>query len=137
MKKFVITAVAAALLPLSSVAMAKDICLYGPDLGYVIFKKVKSLKPAKAAKVVPLTGIVLTVGLSAAVTGSAVVLANGTINYGWSAYTMGSGTNNLDLVVWGANALLEGSGYYDNDGDMLGNAPVSFTTVDCKILPAI
>lgn len=137
MKKLIAGLAVAALLPLSAPVMAKDICLSSPGLGYIKLKAVKSLKPAKTTKVVPLIGVVNFGGLNGALVGSAVVLADGSVNYGWSGYTMGASTNNIDVVVSGANNLLEGSGYYDNNGNMTADGSVVFSAVDCKTLPAI
>ena len=135
MKKLLIGLVAAALLPMATPAMAKNMCIAIGGTN-VLFKGVKALKPRA---IVPLYGVYDVGGDNHVINGSAVVLGNGTVNYSFMVTSVGSNgsSNNFMMWVYGADRkTLAGSGGYDSSGSMVQDGAYSVTAVDCKTLPA-
>jgi hypothetical protein len=130
MKKLIIGMAAAALLPLSVSVQAKNLCLQDNYGGYFYFKGVKALK---RGAVVPLVGVAYVGAANAPASGSAVVLADGSVNYGFSVFS-NPVTSSYQIRIVGANNLLEGTGSYVYDVTD-GTAPEIMTAVDCKTLP--
>lgn len=135
MKKFIVAAAAAALLPMTTPVMAKDICVQANWGAQFLFKNVKSLNPGKKGKMVPLVGTFFYGGMIVPLSGSAIVLTDGTVKYGVFAHSIMNGGNSIYIDINNADATMAGSGVYDNDGNLESNADMTMSSVECSALP--
>jgi hypothetical protein len=108
-------------------ASAGDVCVNAGNPTFV-FKKVKSLK--KPGSAVPLQGFYL-LGGSAPVTGTAVVLQDGSVQFGVTVHTT------PPLGAYPFTASLEGDADFNATGEFHGidsgvSAPMAWTPIDCK-----
>ena len=130
MKKFVIAAVAAALLPLSVSVQAKTVCmsLFGGD-GQMKMT-VKPLK--KPGTYSPIVGVYREGNNVAAMQGSAMVNADGTISLGFQVQNMTPGGYPLAWDAVGLDTSFQGTYNYDNNMDGISNGSSAFTVISCK-----
>jgi len=129
MKKLMIGIVAAALLPLSAPAMAKDICV-DAAFGKFYFKSVPAIKP-KA--ILALRGIFIQSGIDVPVYGTISVRTDGAIRYSVTVPAPQS-SYQFQMDVTATDKTLAGSGttvQFSNAGTFNAN-PVTLTSIDCK-----
>jgi hypothetical protein len=116
-----------------SAALAKQVCVRDEGGYYWIFPKVKKLKPLQ---VVALQGVYLR--MSAPVTGTAYMDGTGVVRIGVLAHTMAPfdpaapTAGNIAMVNILGDSTFSGTGFYDSDGNYVGDAVATWTSVDCS-----
>ena len=132
-----LAAALSALLLAAAPAAAKDVCVTETGVPNVlVFKKVKKLK--KPGTVIPLQGFYVIGGEACALSGAAVVLADGSVSFGATAHcqiTPGVG-NDVHFGADGA-ADFDAATHVDRDGDGAVDSSDGWTPIDCKsvVLP--
>ena len=132
MKKLIVGLAVAALLPLSAPVMAKTVCLSFYSGNGQMKITVKPLK--KPGTYSPIVGIYREAGNLAAVEGSAMVNADGTISLGFQVHSMAPAGQELMMSAVGLDTKLQGiySIDYAGDGDYEFLNSTSFTAISCK-----
>lgn len=114
---------------------AEDVCLINQrGLNTLVFQEVDPLSPGRA---VALRGFYFTsAGRASAVSGSAVMVTDGSVRLGLfvhsSATPAPNGAFANDFTLSGViDATLTGNLFHDNDGDFLPDGTLPFEVADC------
>ena len=131
-----LAAALSALLLAAAPATAKDVCVMetGPP-NVLVFKKVKKLK--KPGTAIPLQGFYVIDGEACALSGAAVVLADGSVSFGATAHCQTTlGGNDVHFGAEGA-ADFDAQTAVDRDGDGVVDSSDAWTPIDCEsvVLP--
>jgi hypothetical protein len=139
MKKLGIAALLA--IATSGAAFAKDVCVHldggSGDIGDIVFKSVKRLKPGGA---VALSGLWAYSTDAIPVSGTAVMRSDGKVEVGVQLFSLGAfgGTGVMAAAkVTADDATFVGSGFYENEDDGGNNTPdgnITFASIDCATI---
>lgn len=113
-------------------AWARDICVQDNFGEYWRFRRVGSL--SGTGKIVPLSGVKLIGTANAAVDGTAVKLADGTVNIGLFVHSMTPPRSNFTVTLR-SDMNFSGGGFFDSNGDYLSDGAISFSNADCSSIP--